>query len=96
MDKIFIDEIKLNNYLQKILLYKKELENNLDEINRKVEEINLTYISNKNNILIEENIQLAKKNFEVLNYNTDTYTTIIVKTINRYEKMIKKFNNKIE
>jgi hypothetical protein len=96
MENIFLDDVNINNYLQKVIFYKLELEKKLAQMNKVTEEININYKSQKNNNLIEENIEISKENYKVLNENINKYIEVILNASNKYQILFTEMEKKLD
>lgn len=95
MDKAFIDEIELNNYIEKLKCYKNIQDENVNSLKKQLDKISQYYsTSNTNNYLLKKNDTITELN--ALQLNLDKYIKVIEHMIVKYQLLAKETNKKFE
>lgn len=96
MGKVYLNDVELNNYNEKLKCYKKSQIENMIKIEKYFNEI-LQYYKTSNNSVINNLNNLDKKNFITIKSNFEKYLLLINNKINLYKRIVSKnsesFNN---
>jgi len=88
MNKGYINEIELHNYMEKINFLIKVQEENLENINNHFDKILALYNTTNTNKIIEIN-EIEKENYKIVKDNINKYLTVINYTVSKYQQMSK-------
>jgi DNA-binding transcriptional regulator GbsR (MarR family) len=91
----YIDEIELNNYIQKLNYFSESIKSNLNEIYAKSNEFLETY-STHNRTKIQENIEEELSNIKNITLNNEKYIETLITAINRYNEIEKDVSRILE
>lgn len=95
MDKAIIDDVSLNNYLEKLNCLKEIQQDNINILNSKFNNITNHYKTDNTNKLIELNT-VKEENFKILKDDQEKYINVIGNTITKYKQNSYKISNNLE
>lgn len=95
MDGAFIDEIELNNYIEKLKCYRNIQEENISEIKKYLNKILQYYITSNTS---DYNFKKGKtvNELDILQSNLNKYIYVLEKIIIKYQLLAKETNRKFE
>lgn len=95
MDGAFIDEIELNNYIEKLKCYRNIQEENISEIKKFLNKILQYYITSNTS---DYNFKKGKtvNELDILQSNLNKYIYVLEKIIIKYQLLAKETNRKFE
>lgn len=83
MQKAIIDDISLNNHLEKLRCLIEIQQENIVKLNNKFNQITNYYKTNNTNKILESN-NIEENNLNIIKKDTDKYINVISHTITKY------------
>lgn len=91
----YIDEIELNNYIQKLNYYNDSIRSNLNDIYNKSLKVIDGYNTHNTNKL-SSMIEIEESNIDNINTNNEKYMKTIMLTISKYKDIAEEVSSKFK
>lgn len=83
-----INEIELNNHLEKINCLIRMQKENFKDINNSIDKLSSYYQTSNTNKLLELN-RMQENNYMILKESLNKYTNVIKNTVSKYHRLVK-------